>query len=264
MSKKILVDQDLGSVAKIINVPAPTLAGDAVNKSYVDTLVEGLAWKDNVRVASTATVNIASPGTTMDGVTLASLDRILLKDQSSPAENGLYIFNSGVTPLTRAVDASTGSELLNAIVSVDEGSTNAGTTWRQTAIAITIGTTPVAWASFATAVPLATTVTAGKIRIATQGEVDTGAVTDASVTPATLAGYANKKLKKVQAIGDGSATQYDVTHNFGTYDLVVSVFRNSAPYDDVITDVERSDTNTVRIRFASAPAANAFKVVIIG
>lgn len=264
MSKKILVDQDFGSVAKILNLPAPTLAGDAVTKSYVDTLVEGLAWKDNVRVASTATVNIASPGTTMDGVTLTSLDRVLLKDQSTPAENGIYIFNSGVTPLTRALDANSGSELLNAVVSVDEGSTNGGTTWRQTAIAITLGTTPITFTSFASAVPLATTVTAGKIRIATQGEVDTGVVTDASITPATLAGYANKKLKKVQVIGDGSATQYDVTHNFGTYDVVVSVIRNSAPYDDVFTDVERSDTNTVRVRFAAAPAASAYKVIIVG
>jgi hypothetical protein len=70
--------------------------------------------------------------------------------------------------------------------------------------------------------------------------------------------------KKVSAsVGNGVATAYAVTHSLGTRDVVVNVYDN-ATYDTVEVDVVRTDTNTVTVTFASAPASNAYRVVVIG
>jgi hypothetical protein len=68
MARKIFTDFDFQSVSKVVNLPTPSATGDAVPKSYVDSLVEGLAWKDSCRVATQANLNLASPGATIDGV----------------------------------------------------------------------------------------------------------------------------------------------------------------------------------------------------
>ena len=70
MARKFFTDIDLQSTSKVINVPTPTAAGDAVPKSYVDSAVEGLAWKDSARVGTQSNINLSSPGATIDGVTL--------------------------------------------------------------------------------------------------------------------------------------------------------------------------------------------------
>ena len=70
--------------------------------------------------------------------------------------------------------------------------------------------------------------------------------------------------KFVSVIGDGSNTSYDITHNLGTRDLQVQVYKNSSSYDVVETDILMKDANTVTIGFAVAPSTNAYKVVIVG
>lgn len=70
--------------------------------------------------------------------------------------------------------------------------------------------------------------------------------------------------KKVSAnVGNGTNTSFAITHNLGTRDVVVNVYDNSG-YDTVETDVVRTDTNTVTITFTSAPATDAYRVVIVG
>jgi hypothetical protein len=59
-----------------------------------------------------------------------------------------------------------------------------------------------------------------------------------------------------------AATQYDFTHNFGTRAVQVEIFRNSSPWDTILCDVSRPDTNTVRVNFAVAPTSNQFTYVI--
>jgi len=84
-----------------------------------------------VRAASTVNVTLASAvenGDTLDGVTLATGDRILLKNQTTGSENGIYTVNASGAP-TRATDADAGAELVNAAVYVSEGTTNADTAW---------------------------------------------------------------------------------------------------------------------------------------
>jgi hypothetical protein len=63
-------------------------------------------------------------------------------------------------------------------------------------------------------------------------------------------------------IGDGSATVYQINHNLGTRNVIVSCYRNSSPYDTVMLDVERTSTNQVTLRTTTALASNAVSVII--
>ena len=139
MAKQILSDLDFNSAARIVNLPDPTLAQHPATKAYVDSAVEGLAWKDSVRVASVSNITLSGPGATIDGVTMAANDRVLVKDQLTQSQNGLYIWNGAAVSMTRAADASTFAELEQAVVTVEEG-TSAGSTFRQTQVNGTIDT----------------------------------------------------------------------------------------------------------------------------
>lgn len=263
MTTSVLTTLDFGGVGKITGLPEPTAAQDAATKSYVDSAVEGLAWKDGVRVASAANINLASPGSTIDGVALSANDRVLVKDQTTANQNGIYIWNGAATPMTRSLDASTFPELEQATVTVEEG-TSAGTSFRQSAVNGTIGVTDILWGTFGASVPPASASTAGIARIATQTDVDNGTVADEFVSPETLASWSGRKRKHGANIGDGTATSYAVTHNFGTRDIIAQLYRNSGNYDQVIADVEHTDANTVTFKFAAAVALNAYRAVVIG
>jgi hypothetical protein len=262
MAKKFLTDIDMSNL-RILNLANPQADQDAATKAYVDRLVEGLAWKDNVRVATTANINLNAPGATIDGVTLSVGDRVLVKNQTDARQNGIYIYNGPSTPMTRAPDANTADELESAVVMVDEGS-QAGTTWRQTNVNFVLGTDPVNWEPFGTAAPPANETTPGILRVATQAEVDAGTIDNAAVTPLKLANWAGRIRKYATVIGDGTATVFTITHNLGTRDVFVGVYQNSGNYDDVICVVERPSVNTVLLRFGVAPAANSIRVVVIG
>ena len=263
MAKDILSDQNFNSTSRILNLLDPTLAQHPATKAYVDSAVEGLAWKDNVRVWAPSNVNLAAPGASIDGVTMATNDRFGAPNQTTTTQNGLYIYNGSATPATRAADASTGVELEQAIVTVDEG-TSAGSTFRQTAVNFTIDVGVPTFGSFGTAAPAASQTVAGVAEIATVGEIDTGTDDARTVSPLGLAGHANRKRKAVGTVGDGSATTFAITHSFNTRDVQVEVYRNSGNFDSVLCDVHRSSVNAVNLTFAAAPSAAQFAYVIIG
>lgn len=147
MSRKMLTGVDLNN-QRGTNFADPTSATDAANKQYVDNLVNGLVWKQPVRVATTANGTLATAyanGSSVDGVTLTTGMRILLKDQTSGAENGIYTVNASGAP-TRASDADSTSELQNATVYVVAGTVNADKSFTQTTNDITVGTTAQIWA----------------------------------------------------------------------------------------------------------------------
>ncbi len=123
---------------KITGLAAPSAATDAATKGYVDGVVEGLDAKEMVRVATTADLSmnfssgqltLSASSLSVDGISLALNDRILVKDQSSAEENGIYVVSnigSVQVLLERADDASTVDELRRAYVFVFEGTANAG------------------------------------------------------------------------------------------------------------------------------------------
>ena len=263
MARKFFTDIDMQSVSKITNLPAATADGDAVRFSQLNAAIEGLAWKDSCRVATQSNLNLASPGATIDGVTMASPDRVLVRAQTAGAENGIYIWNGASSAMTRSLDCSTFDELEQAVASVEEG-TSVGTTYRQTAVNGTLGTTTVTWAVFGTSAPSASESTAGTAELATQAETDAGTDDLRIVTPLKLATWSGRIKKVSSNIGDGSATTYTVTHNLNTRDVIVRLFPNSGQYDDVEVDVQRTSVNAVALVFASAPASNAYRVVVVG
>lgn len=263
MAIPIHSDHDYLGVSKPINLPAPTASGDAANKAYVDAAIEGIAWKDSARVATSSNINLASPGATLDGITMATSDRFLARGQTTAADNGIYVWNGAATPATRAADASTAAELEQAVVTIEEG-TDAGTSWRQTAVNFTLGSGSVAFTSFGTGSPSASETTAGIMEIATLAEVDAGSDDARAVTALKLATHANRKLKSSTDVGDGSATQYTITHNFNTRDVSVQVRRNSGNYENIVCEIDRTSVNAVRLTFATAPTSNQYRCLILG
>lgn len=139
------------NAADIATETAARIAADALKAdvTYVDAKVAGLSWKQAVRAATTSAGTLASSfenGDTIDGVTLATGDRILIKNQAAGAENGIYVVAASGAP-TRATDADAGAELVNATVYVSEGTANADTQWTCTTNAtITVGSTSLAFA----------------------------------------------------------------------------------------------------------------------
>jgi hypothetical protein len=232
-------------------------------KTYVDVTVTAIKWKQSVRAATAAAGTLASSfanGSVIDGVTLATGDRILIKDQSAGAENGIYIVAASGAP-TRATDADTATEIKGAVVNVTEGTVNADTAWQLITDTITLGTTALVFTDFIKAnVPTATTAIQGKVYLATQAEAEAKTDTAKAVVSADLVNF---PIKKIFTIGDGAATAIACTHSLGTRDVHVTIY-DASTFAEVIADVVHTSTSVVTITFATAPASNAYKVVIIG
>jgi len=138
---------------KIASLADPTNAADAATKQYVDNAAQGLDAKASVRCATTANIANLASVTTIDGVTLAAGDRVLVKDQTTPAQNGIYV--AQLAPpmgLIRAPDQDTWAEVPSAYVWVEIGTANADTGWVCTADqGGTLGTTAIPWVQFSSA-----------------------------------------------------------------------------------------------------------------
>lgn len=262
MATKFLNGVDLAS-QKIVNLASPSAASDAVNKSYVDNVAAGLQWKPSVRAATTANGTLAtaySNGQVIDGVTLATNDRILIKNQSSGSENGIYVVNASGAP-TRATDADGAGELVaNATVFVSEGTVQADQAFTCTTNGtITVGSTSTVWAQFGGG----QTYSAGNgLTVATNTfavSAGTGITVGASV--AIDSSVVVRKFS--QNIGDGTSTAITVTHNLGTRDVHVALY-DASTFAVVYADVVNTTTNTITVTFATAPTSSAYRVVVFG
>lgn len=298
---------------------SPSADADVATKAYVDAQRSGLDVKQSVRVATTEALTLSTDfenGDTVDGIVLATGDRILIKDQSTGSENGIYVVNASGAP-TRATDADSGTEVTPGMFTfVEEGDTNADSGWVLTTNgSITIDTTSLTFAQFsgagqitagagltktgnqldvggttnritvnADSVDIASTYV-GQSSITTLGTIATGTweATDVAVahggTGASTASDARTNLADTsagfststpvlarvasQTIGNAADVSFTITHNFGTRDVTIQVYDTST-YETVIADTVRASTNTVTVAFSSAPASNAYRVVITG
>lgn len=131
---------------KITNLADPTSDQDAATKYYVDSVAQGLDVKASVVAATTANITL-SGAQTIDGVSVVAGDRVLVKNQTNAADNGIYVAASGAW--ARSADANTWAELVSAYTFVEDGSTYADTGWVCTVNqGGTLGTTPITWSQF--------------------------------------------------------------------------------------------------------------------
>ena len=131
---------------KVTGLATPTADADAATKAYVDSVAQGLDVKGSCRAATTG--NITLSGTqTIDGVAVVAGDRVLVKDQSTSSQNGIYVAAAGAW--SRASDADTWAELVGAFTFVEDGTVNDNSGWVCTvAPGGTLGTTAVTWEQF--------------------------------------------------------------------------------------------------------------------
>lgn len=270
---------------KITGLGAPTLSSDAARLLDVQNAQAGIDSKPSVRVRTTANVTIASPGATLDGVTMATNDRVLLNGQTTTTENDIWIWNGAATPMTRSTDTIDA----NAFVFAEEG-TSADTSWVLTNNgAIVRGTTVQVWTQFAGAgaitgtanrITVSTNVVdisaayIGQATITTLGTITTGtwqgtdiAVADGGTGANTAAaartnlGIAQKGYAATLGAVTGG-TPLVVTHSLGTQDVIAQV-RDATTNEYIYADIINASTTTVSVTTGISYSASALKIVVL-
>jgi len=261
---------------KIVNLADPTVGTDAATKTYVDNAIEGLAPKDSCKAATTANIANLATGApnTLDGVTLAQADRVLVKDQTTQAQNGIYIITTLGTGAngvwSRAADMSVWAEVPSAFTWVEQGTTNADTGWYCSADqGGTLGTTAITWTQFSAA----SEVSAGT------GLSKSGSVISL-VVPVTVAngGTGQTTAKAARETGMGAAGYYSsATHGAGTTititqathglrssrGLVVQVLDEATGAVE-IPDITVAASGDVTVTYGNSVTANSKRVTIVG
>lgn len=271
---------------KITNLATPTASTDAATKGYVDGVAEGLHIHASVVAATTANLTatydngtsgvgatLTNSGTqaalVLDGVTLSVSDRVLVKNQSTAAQNGIYTVTdtgSGSTNwvLTRATDFNTSGEIQGGdFVFVTGGTLYDNTGWVQTSTSVTVGSTAIVWQQFSGA---GTYTASNGVQLV--GSDFSGVVVSSGGLTVGASGFALDTaiaVRKFAAdVGDGTATSYTVSHSLNTRDVTVAVYDNSSPYAEVVCDVQHTSTSAITVLFSVAPTSNQYRVVVHG
>lgn len=198
-----------------------------------DASSSALAWRTNTaivqpcRVVATTNITISGPGTTIDGITLNTNDRVLLTGQSTASQNGCYVFNGSAVAMTRTTDTNAGTRLASGtMVQVWAGTIGANTIWiLSTDSAITVGTTPLTFtklnASSSGTVTTVSVVTANGVSGSVSNPTTTpaititlGAITPTSVTMGGSAKTVNSITAAAQSLG---TTQNATSELFAQY-----------------------------------------------
>lgn len=211
---------------RITDLSDPVSDTDAATRGWVLAQLTDKDWKESCRVATTANITL-SGAQTIDGVSVVAGDRVLVKNQSTGADNGIYVCAAG--SWSRSSDANVSSEVTSGLtVFIEEGTTSGGKTYQlTTANPITLGSTALTF----------TMISSGS-----SGTVNKYAAT----------------------IGDGATTQFTITHSLNTEDVTVSIRQASGNKEGVITGWRTTGSNTIRVDFATAPSSNQYRVIVTG
>lgn len=261
------VNLDLNGV-RLANVASPVNGTDAANKSYVDNARAGISVKDPVRVVAQGNINLATPGTTIDGISMVSGDRFLAPVQNVGTENGIYLWNGPAVAATRATDADGNAEVVDgSMLAVAEGTDNgrqyiqtaSGTgapgTWTQNWIVFTMGGQTYLAGNGLTLTGTTFSLTA-PVSIANGG---TGAST--ALGARTNLGATTKYAADMGSMTAGAP--YTLTHNIGTADVVVA-FRTTDDNRVLNLDWAPNGVNAINVYPDLSLNAGAVRVVVIG
>lgn len=250
---------------KITGAIDPVNASDYVTKQYSDASVQnaiaGLDQKPSVRVLATSNISLSGLQT-IDGVSLAATDRVLVVGQTNGTQNGFYSAATGLW--TRTTDADANSEITpGAFTFIEEGTTYGKTQWRCTNTGnIVLGTTNIVFEQFGAAQTyqngngLDLTGNTFSVRTPTNSGVIVDS-TGVKIDPNLVA------RKVIATIGDGSSSSYTITHNLNTQDIATSL-REISTNAIVFADIVAATANTVIVSFASVVPSNSYRLSIIG
>ena len=218
----------------VTGLATPTNGSDAANKSYVDASAAGLTVKQAGRAATTANVTLSGGApSTLDGVTLAASDRILVKNQADQTENGIYYvatLGSGSNGTwARTTDADTGAELATGTyIFISSGTANANAAYTMvTQGTITLGTSNIVWALFSQVTSIAASSITGQL---IQSQIQDAAINTAKfaagLTPVEILGV-------LPTSGNFAGRQVFLTTNSKLYRYDGSAFTNLTPTTDL-------------------------------
>ena len=195
----------------------PVTALGLATKQYTDGLATNLGKRQRVRAASTANINLAAPGAAIDGVTMVAGDWFLPKDQSTPAQNGVYVWNGAAVAATRAPEFDTYDEHPGSLIVVQEGTVNAETMWICTSnVGGTLGSTALAFSANSTP------TVAASVSVADAGAYFAGTTVEA-VTQELGAAQALKEKAWVTQLVTGTSLTLAATDDRKTF-----IFTNAA------------------------------------
>ena len=221
-----------GSASEDFQVPTiPATANSATSKNYIDNALTGITWKNAVKVASTG--NLSLSGTSnVDGTTIPTGTRILVKNQTDTTQNGIYISASG--SWTRAADADSNEEIETSTVAVLNGAVNKNTQWTCTSTGISLGITAINY-----------------------GQIS-GAGTYTSTYPIELTAnafslntsYANSLAPKANPTFTGSVVVPDAT--LSTQAVNLSQLNTAAKWSETSTNIRNSNVGDVELKINSS------------
>lgn len=235
---------------KITGLADGAAATDGATVGQMLAAITAKDYKDSVRVATTANVNLAAPGANVDGVAMGAGDRFLAAGQSTASQNGIYVYNGSAAAATRATDSDQNAEVTNGLSVRVTAGTHAGAEFLlTTADPVTVGTTPLTFSENPAAAALIAgtglQIVGSTVSLVTPVTVANGG-TGAVTAPAALTALGAAKVATVRVTGDGATTDLAVAHNLGSKNHTAQVWKVSDDTNPLVAMVRGVNSDTLK------------------